>query len=105
MICYRCNSMHSSPQRLGSPHFLGRLYRSFSRESRVLHTSFNTEETRHILARIIFALLSTSICNVASARSREFRTHFLILKEPDAFSSEAACLSYFLRMIMASIES
>uniref|UniRef100_A0A0A0K9A9 Uncharacterized protein n=1 Tax=Cucumis sativus TaxID=3659 RepID=A0A0A0K9A9_CUCSA len=92
-------------QRLRSPLFLGQLYCSFRRESRVLHTSFNIEGTRHILAWIGFALLlSTSDFYVASAKSPELHTHFLIPKEPDAFLPEAACLS-FIQTIMASIES
>uniref|UniRef100_A0A0A0K4J2 Uncharacterized protein n=1 Tax=Cucumis sativus TaxID=3659 RepID=A0A0A0K4J2_CUCSA len=91
-------------QRLRSPLFLGQLYCSFRRESRVLHTSFNIEGTRHILAWIGFALLlSTSDCNVASTKSREFPTKVLIPKEPDALWPKAAWLSYFLRAIVIGL--
>ncbi|KGN44395.1 hypothetical protein Csa_016306 [Cucumis sativus] len=63
------------------------------------------KRTLHIMAQSdLVLLLSTtgyafgeSVCIVALAESREFNTQDLTLKEPDAFFTKVAWLSYFLR--------
>ena len=99
---YRRNLTHSTTKWHGSP-FYDWLYSGFSWESRVRKADSDTKETWRILARSSLAvLLSTCDYNIALTKSREFRTHFLISKELDAFWPETAWLSYFPRMIMAS---